>query len=92
MAEEGSSDALPVVSDKGAGDVVPPEALPGDLMVEGETGLFDSTEVVRQEWSSYHERLFAIGEGKEEEEEEEEGGASQDTVDGMVSVNVLVHS
>jgi hypothetical protein len=33
----------------------------------------EAEEGVRHDWNSYHERLFAIGEGKEEEEEDEEG-------------------
>lgn len=53
---------------------------------------YDSTEMPRQQdWNSYPEGLFAIGEGKEEEEEEEnEGGDLKDEKD-KVGVVLLMN-
>ena len=71
-AEDTSSDSIPTaVPDK--------SALDSDASSVGEGGntgggglQLEPADAPRQDWSSYNEKLFAIGERKEEEEEGEE--------------------
>ena len=76
----GDKDGLPLDS----GGVGPDELLPAPC---------DSTELSQQQdWNSYPEGLFAIGEGKEEEEEEEEEGEGGDLKTEEDKVSVVIQS